>query len=771
MMTMSGKILVRMAGAAFAVAVCLQEASAQDGEGNRQAAVRSWFADRYRFAGVEAGVGEADLDQLSRLWLEATDPGRGEEDRRGTLRDLLDEMVRVQGIPAWRYTSAALDALASGVAQIEGLRVPPSPVPGARSEQASGRVEVGGNGPVPLVMVGDLDYDASVYREFMDLHADEFTMYAISLPGTGGTAAPPLPERGPYSATPWLDHSERLILDLIEERGLDRPALVGVGGSGPLVARMAVAHPDRFRAVVLLHGLVFQPFPSPSDPSSAITASELKVWFDATLPNLFPAAPEEAVKQSYLAGAGAAARDSIRARQLALSAARTHPGVFGHYINEAGTIDLREVMAGLRVPTLAIPSIHDQASPVPGSELWAGQWFELALDHPGIPLAVVPFRSTRNYAPADSPEELGEAVSDFLAGRPVEGKDHDPSLAGYFASPRAVTTQVLGATEVTVEYYAPAVRGRRIWGGLVPYDAVWRAGANAATTVSISRDVVVEGRPLPAGQYTFFIIPREAAPWTLVFNRVPVQFGSFFRRPEHDALRIDVEPEEAGHQEHLRYRVVPIQPVEGRLEVRWGTTRLGLDLVAAEGTGLGRIAAVAPDRLRSMSWTGLAADSTGDGARGQAPDATALSYSRESTGDTVWFRIDLREAPDPTALGVNLVVDTDLDQGTGSPWWGAGTSFTFDRVATVWVMRARDTFWGTIGISGHVEALAADYTSMGAENLALAEDEEERTLYVGVAASELDDDGVMRLLVAVGSNTLWNDDIPDPVGVTLDLRR
>jgi pimeloyl-ACP methyl ester carboxylesterase len=769
------KSVLASAALVQALLLSINPVAAQQGnrgsDGDSHSAVRAWFADRYRFAGVEDRVSATELDALAGLWIEATDPAAEREPRQRKLRQLLDQMVRVQGIPSWRYSSAALDGMAARVEEIRGLAVPPVPVPQTVAGEAGGRIEARGRGPVPLVLVGDADYDASVYHEFMDAHIDDFTMYAISLPGSGGTPAPPLPERGPYSATPWLDHAEGLILELIRERNLDRPVVVGVGASVPLVARLALRHPERLRATVLLHGLVFQPRASPSNPTTRITSAELTEWLDATLPGLFPAAPQDAVRQSYLALAGGAAQDSARARELTLKAALTHPGVFAHYSNEAGTLDLRPRIAGLRVPTLVIPSIHDPSSPLAGSETTVGQWLEIALDHPDIPLTVVPFRATRNYAPVDSPLELGRAISDFLAGRPVNGKTHDPSRASFFVSPRSSTTQVLGATEVSVEYHAPAVQGREIWGGLVPYDLVWRAGANAATRISLSRDVLVEGRTLTAGEYSVFLIPRETAPWTLIFNRVSIQFGSFFHRPEHDALRVEVEPEVAGHQEHLRYRILPIQPVEGRFEVHWGNRKVGVHLVAAEGTGFGKIPAVPPDRFRSMPWTRIATDTTGDGVVAGATDATALSFSHDAVSDTVWFRIDLANTPNPSAIGVNLAIDTDHDQGTGSAWWGGSTGFTFDRVATVWVMRSSATFWGTIGIADHTEALAGNYTSLGAENLALSMDVEGRVLYIGVSASDLDDDGTMRLLAAVGSNTFWNDNLPDREGVVLDLRR
>src|SRR4051812_48838821 len=80
-------------------------------------------------------------------------------------------------------------------------------------------------------------------------------------------------------------------------------------------------------------------------------------------------------------------------------------------------------------------------------------------------------------------------------------------------SPAATATGKIGAADVTVNYSSPGVKGRKIFGGLEPYDKVWRAGANEATTVEFSKAVTVEGKALPAGKYGFFLIPSEKQ-WT-----------------------------------------------------------------------------------------------------------------------------------------------------------------------------------------------------------------------------------------------------------------
>ncbi|MDO8550416.1 MAG: DUF2911 domain-containing protein [Ignavibacteria bacterium] len=119
-------------------------------------------------------------------------------------------------------------------------------------------------------------------------------------------------------------------------------------------------------------------------------------------------------------------------------------------------------------------------------------------------------------------------------------------------SPKASVMQVVGLTEVKIDYSRPGVKKRTIWGELVPYNKVWRAGANEATTISFSSDVLIEGEKLPAGKYSFFAIPTKDE-WTLIFNKVAEQWGAFEYNEAEDALRITIKPKGNGFQEWLTY--------------------------------------------------------------------------------------------------------------------------------------------------------------------------------------------------------------------------
>ena len=108
-------------------------------------------------------------------------------------------------------------------------------------------------------------------------------------------------------------------------------------------------------------------------------------------------------------------------------------------------------------------------------------------------------------------------------------------------SPKETTTGEINGVEVSIDYCAPSVKGRKIWGELVPYDKIWRAGANEATTIEFGKDISIQNNKLPAGKYSFFVIPNKEK-CTLIFNNDFKQWGSYNYSMDKDQLRIDVSP-------------------------------------------------------------------------------------------------------------------------------------------------------------------------------------------------------------------------------------
>lgn len=141
------------------------------------------------------------------------------------------------------------------------------------------------------------------------------------------------------------------------------------------------------------------------------------------------------------------------------------------------------------------------------------------------------------------------------------------------ASQYASVTQRIGLTDITITYHSPGVKGRQIWGKLVPYDEVWRAGANENTTISFSDAVSVEGALIPAGTYGLHMIPAKGD-WTIIFNKHNSAWGSFFYDKNADVARISVTPQKADFQEWLRYRFEDVSDTSVVAYLAWENLRV-----------------------------------------------------------------------------------------------------------------------------------------------------------------------------------------------------
>jgi tetratricopeptide (TPR) repeat protein len=136
------------------------------------------------------------------------------------------------------------------------------------------------------------------------------------------------------------------------------------------------------------------------------------------------------------------------------------------------------------------------------------------------------------------------------------------------SSQRAEVAQRIGLTDITINYHRPLVKGRKIWGSVVPYGTVWRAGANENTTITISDPVRIEGKPLDKGTYGLHMIPN-ADDWTIVFSKNATSWGSFTYNQAEDALRVTVKPHAADMHNALTYEFDQLQPDSAVVELEW----------------------------------------------------------------------------------------------------------------------------------------------------------------------------------------------------------
>ncbi|MEO8587004.1 MAG: DUF2911 domain-containing protein [Acidobacteriota bacterium] len=147
-------------------------------------------------------------------------------------------------------------------------------------------------------------------------------------------------------------------------------------------------------------------------------------------------------------------------------------------------------------------------------------------------------------------------------------------------SPAGSANGTSGAAKITIEYHRPSVRGREIWGGLVPYGQVWRLGANEATTIAFSAPVKIEGKDVPAGTYALFAIPGKDK-WTFIVNKNAKQWGAFKYQQTEDLLRFDVVPQAGNAVEMMTFSVVSKAPASASVEMEWAKVKTSFSVTGS----------------------------------------------------------------------------------------------------------------------------------------------------------------------------------------------
>lgn len=138
-------------------------------------------------------------------------------------------------------------------------------------------------------------------------------------------------------------------------------------------------------------------------------------------------------------------------------------------------------------------------------------------------------------------------------------------------SPNATVSQTIGTTDITITYGRPAVNDREIFGGLVPYNKVWRTGANESTALVVSKDVTIEGHDLSKGTYSLYTIPRKDE-WTIIINS-KLSWGTEYDKSK-DVLRFNVKPEKAGYRERLLFYFEDVTMEEATVVIHWDETKV-----------------------------------------------------------------------------------------------------------------------------------------------------------------------------------------------------
>jgi len=146
-------------------------------------------------------------------------------------------------------------------------------------------------------------------------------------------------------------------------------------------------------------------------------------------------------------------------------------------------------------------------------------------------------------------------------------------------SPKATVSQMVGLTEISIEYSSPGVKARTIFGGLVPYDEIWRTGANSSSKISFSKDVTISGAKVPKGTYSIFTIPG-LTDWSMIINKDADASVSEYKQA-NDAVRINAKPEVISNRERLSFQIVDFEDSRAIVNLEWAQTRVSFAVECA----------------------------------------------------------------------------------------------------------------------------------------------------------------------------------------------
>jgi len=170
---------------------------------------------------------------------------------------------------------------------------------------------------------------------------------------------------------------------------------------------------------------------------------------------------------------------------------------------------------------------------------------------------------------------LAAAAAAVALAAPAIAQPGQPELPQ--ASPGAEVEQQVGVSKFTVTYSSPGVKGRPIWGALVPYGELWRTGANAATQLEATKDFSIGGTKVPAGTYALYTIPGQTT-WTVILNKNPKAGGTRGYDEKNDVARLTVTPAQIPARERLTFLFAETTDDATRLDLEWDTLRVSMPI-------------------------------------------------------------------------------------------------------------------------------------------------------------------------------------------------
>jgi hypothetical protein len=225
-------------------------------------------------------------------------------------------------------------------------------------------------------------------------------------------------------------------------------------------------------------------------------------------------------------------------------------------------------------------------------------------------------------------------------------------------SQAAMVKQRVALTDITISYHRPVVKGRKIWGALVPNGQVWRAGANENTTFETTDPITVEGQQLPKGVYGLHMIPN-ADSWTIIFSKTTTGWGSYSYKQDEDALRVNVKPRALTEpEEALEYEFEDLAPSSATVTLKWEKVGVPFKVAVSDQTTFENIAAQMKGRGQ-FTW--------------QAPDEAAtfcLQHNINLEQGVKWADLSIQneERFDNLSTKVDLLRALHRDDDANKTW-------------------------------------------------------------------------------------------------------
>ncbi len=615
-----------------------------------------------------------------------------------------------------------------------------------------GEVSKQGTGPETLILIPPTGFDWKIFQPFINLNKERYTIYAITLPGFGGTPPYLRDKKRDLANMSWFKNIDNALLGLLRAEGIEKAFIAGNGLGGFIAAQFGLKHPEMTKGVIAINGTINVPM-AQLESNKAASLSDRRNRVKNTFPDAelrpFPTFQPTGSFQSHHSNQPEPIRAIVKN-----NLEKVDRYTFWMYRDQMKAADLMEELKSLKVPLLSITSVHDPLSRfVTGSRANVIAWQKLKLALPDKPIHLVPIQNARGLVLFDYPKEAGKLIHQFTAVPNEFEYDKPKPTHAVNISPKSTISQTFSNIDVSITYSRPAVKGRKIFGSVVPYGKVWRAGANEATEISFSRDVLINNERIKAGNYSLFVEPHEKR-WTLILNQIVNQWGVFNYEQSHDVIRFDIVPETVSHQEYLKYDLEQTSQHELNLSLQWDSLRVSVPILETFKPAL------VPRAIQQFAWQKLLEDEEGDVRNKNSSDGKAFSYYHDVKTDSIWFKLETYNPITTINPAISVSIDHDNNQSNGALWYGTNRQFKVDLMLSAGPVRQGDGYDGYNGTTDAKGIQTSDWINVDINNVTFYFGVAERAYYLGVKRTDISPQlSKFNVIGSVGANSTWNDDI------------